>query len=351
MTAMPKEKPAALFTGQTIRDALVLLDTWRTGAVVFLGANGRVAGLVTDGDLRRALIQGRELTDAVSEIWTAEPQCVMAQATIVERHELLLRRRLKHLIVLDDDGRFLELQTAAEVEQLYAINPRRCPVVVMAGGLGTRLLPLTEATPKPMLMLGREPLLERILKQLIAQGFQEFFFSVRYLKEQIIDYFGDGDPWGVSIRYLVEEDQAGGTGGALALLPELRSRHLLVLNGDLLTDIDFRTLIAFHDTQKYAATMVVREVESQIPYGVVRVDGSRFLRLEEKPKQDYFINAGIYALDSTCLTRLPGRAFDMPNLFARLSADGSVCGVYEHRGDWIDIGTREQLERARARLA
>lgn len=342
--AEAEENLGVPWAGQTIRDTLVLIDASRTGAVVFLHPDRRIAGFVSDGDIRRALIRGAELSDPVSTAWTASPVTASSLSSINERHDLLNRTMLRQLIVVDPEGRFVELQMFEEVERLHAINPRRCPVLIMAGGLGQRLMPLTAETPKPMLRLGGEPLLERILKSLIAQGYQDFFVSVRYRKEQIIDYFGDGSRLGVSIRYLVEEAPRG-TGGALRLLPPLEGRHLLVLNGDLVTDLDFRSLVTFHDSQGYAATMVVREATSQIDYGVVRVDGPKFVRLDEKPKQDYFINAGIYALGTSSLQRLPTtESFDMPDVFAKLVAEGSDCGVYEHRGQWLDIGTPEQFE-------
>ena len=343
-------KGVALWTGQSIRDALSVIDTSVTGAAVFQDEAGRVVGFATDGDIRRALISGAQLTDPISGTWTEKPVSLNYRATVTERYRVLKERNLRHLIIVDDGGLFAGLQTFAEVESLYEVNPKRCPVVLMAGGRGARLRPLTDHTPKPMLEAAGEPLLQRTLRSLIAQGFEDFFISVGYLKEQIIDYFGDGERFGVSIRYLVDEVPSG-TGGCLSLLPTLESKHFLVMNGDLVTNVDFRALVNFHDSQAYGATMVVREVSSQCDYGIVRVDGSRFVRLDEKPVEHYFINTGIYVLQASVLEALPeGEAFDMPDIFEQLVEQRVQCGVFEHRGQWIDIGTPSQLTAARALL-
>lgn len=340
----------ALWTGQSIRETMALIDRSNVGAIVFIDDDRRVAGLVTDGDIRRAIINGAELSDPVSGAWTPSPQSVTRKATVAERFTLMKQLNIRHLVVLDDDGLFADLQTFAEVEEQFEINPQRCPVVLMAGGRGTRLMPLTADCPKPMLRLGDKPLLERTVSQLAAQGFETFYISVNYLSEKIIEYFGDGERFGVRIEYL-REDKPTGTGGCLKLLPRLDAEHFIMLNGDLVTDLDFRGLVAFHNAQKFSATMVVREYASKLDYGVVRVDGPRFLRVEEKPTHHYFINSGIYALRASVLDSLPdGHRFDMPDVFNALVSDKKTCGVLEHKGEWIDVGTPRQLEAARSRF-
>jgi dTDP-glucose pyrophosphorylase len=351
MKSKQAEGHAIIWDGQSIRDTLSLIDSSIIGGVVFVDRDQRVLGFVSDGDVRRALIKGAELTDPISDAWTNKPLTVPYRTSNAVRYRLLKQRNIRHLIVLDSDGRYRELQTFQDVENQHEINPQRCPVVLMAGGRGTRLMPLTADRPKPMLHLDGEPLLQRTLKLLIKQGFEEFYISVNYLKEQVMEHFGDGSELGVDIRYLVE-DQPFGTGGCLQFLPKLDNRHFLLLNGDLITNLNFRGLITFHDAQQHAATMVVREVSSTLEYGVVRVDGSRFLRLDEKPTHRYFINTGIYALSASVLNELPGEGrFDMPDLFDKLVEDGRACGVFEHKGQWIDIGTPDQLEVARQAVA
>lgn len=338
---------AFVWQNQSIRDTLSLIDSSTIGGVVFLDSDGRVLGFVSDGDIRRALIRGAELSDPIREVWSAQPTSVSSRTGIAQRFQLLRERNLRHLILLDKQSRYAGLQTRQEIEDLYEINPGRCPVLLMAGGRGQRLMPLTANTPKPMLEIGGVPLLERMLRELIAQGFETFFISVNYLREKVMSHFGDGTDFNVRITYL-EENEPTGTGGCLHLLPELDARHLVVMNGDIVCDLDCRSLVSFHGNQEFAATMVVREQQSHIPYGVVRVDGPRFLGLDEKPRQHYFVNAGIYALSRSALDHMPKRAFfDMPELFASLVAAGRHCGVFEHAGSWIDIGTPDQLEAAR----
>ena len=351
MVEVPRKFGSVVWNGQSIRDTLSLIDQANTGAVVFVGDDQRIAGFVTDGDIRRGLIDGAELSDPISTVWTSDPMAVSVLTPITERYRLLKSSKLRHLILLEEDGRFADVQTFNEIEELYEINPKRCPVVVMAGGLGRRLMPLTKDCPKPMLPLRGKPLLEHILGRLVSQGFEDILISVAYLREQIIDYFGDGAGFGVRIRYVVE-DSPSGTGGCLRLLPEIEGRNFLLVNGDIITDLDLRSLVSFHDGQKFAATMVVRQVRSRLEYGVVTIDGVNFVRLEEKPEFVHYFNTGIYALNRSVLDVLPNKAsFDMPDLFDRLRKMNMACGAYEHRGEWIDVGTGEQLEVARRLLA
>lgn len=351
MSKKAEDFGAVLWKGQTIKDALVLIDATITGAIIFVGEEHRIAGFVTDGDIRRGLISGAQLSDPVSSVWTAKPLTASARMLVTDRYHLLKSNNLRHLILVDQGGRFSKVQTFNEVEGLYEVNPKRCPVVVMAGGEGRRLMPLTKDCPKPMLPMNGKPLLERILDRLIQQGFEDVFISVNYLRKQIIDYFGDGSQLGINIRYLVEETPSG-TGGCLHLLPELDARHLLLLNGDVITDLDLRTLVSFHDSQGFVGTMVVRQVQSRLEYGVVTVDGVNFVRLDEKPEYVSYVNTGMYALNRSALDFLPSkRSFDLPELFEKLRVMNKRCGAYEHRGEWIDVGTSGQLEYARKRLA
>ena len=347
-----KEKYAATpWQGQTIRDTLVFIDRSTTGAVVFLDVDGRVVGLVTDGDIRRALIRGADLDEPINKVWSATPLTTSANCSVTKRFELLKTRNLRHLILLDSEGRFERMETFQEVEAQFEINPRRCPVILMAGGRGKRLMPLTADRPKPMLDISGRPLLQWTLEKLIDQGFEDFFISVHYRKEQIVDFFGDGSQFDVSIKYLVE-DYPNGTGGCLRLLPQIENKFIIVMNGDIITDLDMRSLLSFHDTQNFKATMVVHPILHQIEYGVVRSDGTRFLRLDEKPTEHLLINAGIYALHTSILESLPKKdQFDMPELFTKMAANKHMCGVFECNTQWIDIGTPTQLEAAKRSTA
>jgi NDP-sugar pyrophosphorylase family protein len=218
-------------------------------------------------------------------------------------------------------------------------------VVLMAGGRGQRLKPLTDLCPKPLLRIGDKPILEIILENFVSQGFRNFFISVNYMAEKVEGHFGDGARFGANITYLRENEPLG-TAGALTMLPEL-DLPFLVMNGDLLTKVNFAHLLDFHTEKKAAATMCVRPYTSQIPYGVVHVDEHKLVRIEEKPTQTVFVNAGIYALSPQALAHIPvGRPFDMPALFESLMAKGQKTLAFPVREYWIDIGRVGDYEQA-----
>jgi NDP-sugar pyrophosphorylase family protein len=217
----------------------------------------------------------------------------------------------------------------------------------MAGGLGSRLRPLTENTPKPMLAIREKPILEHILETLKASGFHRFFLAVNYRAGVVRDYFNDGSQWNVDIQYLQEEHRLG-TAGALSLLPVKSDAPILVMNADLLTKVDFSNLLRFHVEHKSIATMCVRHHEVQIPYGVVTLDGEYITEIVEKPSQQCFINAGIYVIEPRALAHIPANtSFDMPDLFRSLIAAGLRAAAFPIREFWIDIGHMDDFERAR----
>ena len=220
------------------------------------------------------------------------------------------------------------------------------PVVLMAGGLGSRLLPLTESCPKPLLTIGRKPIIEILLETLIGQSFREFYISVNYKREMIESYCGDGSRWGASIQYVRETRQLG-TAGALSLLPRNLERPMLVINADLLTDLDFRQMIRHHQASDSSATMGVREYCLTVPYGVVETDGSSYVGSIEKPVQPLLVNAGIYVLEPWTARQLAHDApLGMPALFERLKRQGESLSVYPVTGQWLDIGTPESYAEA-----
>jgi NDP-sugar pyrophosphorylase family protein len=219
-------------------------------------------------------------------------------------------------------------------------------VVIMAGGLGTRLHPLTQDTPKPMLKVGGKPILETIIQSFVDQGFVNFFVSLNYKAEVITNYFGDGSQLGATINYLHEKSRLG-TAGGLSLLPQNIHAPIIVMNGDLLTRISVEALLDFHERESAVATMVVREDHYQVPYGVVEVDGTQIIGLEEKPVQRHLVNAGIYVISQTGLENIPTDTFyDMPTHFAKLSANGHRTAAFPLHEYWVDIGRLDELERA-----
>jgi NDP-sugar pyrophosphorylase family protein len=216
----------------------------------------------------------------------------------------------------------------------------------MAGGLGSRLRPLTNEIPKPLIRVGSKPILQIILEELIKQGFYNFFFAVNYKAELIKSFFGNGARWGVTIQYLEENEQLG-TAGALSLLINRPNKPLIILNADILTKNDFRNMLHFHNTKKNTATMGVREYSLQIPYGVVEVNDSAILNIVEKPIHYFYVNAGIYIIEPKCLDYVIEKKFiDMTDLFQKFMSEKLKVGAYTIYEYWLDIGLLNDLEKA-----
>jgi dTDP-glucose pyrophosphorylase len=234
-----------------------------------------------------------------------------------------------------------------EVAQSFFIPPQHDNLVIlMAGGLGQRLKPLTENCPKPLLKVGGKVLLETILENFISEGFNKFYISVNYRAQMIMDYFGDGSRWGVSIQYL-QEDKPLGTAGALALLPAKPREPFMVMNADILTKINMAKLLEFHKEKQGIATICVKEHHKEIPYGIVAFEENHLQHIEEKPVQRFFINAGIYVLNPEVLDYIPLQSFfDIPDLIKKLLEEGKVIKVFPIREYWIDIGRLDEYERA-----
>ncbi|WP_435627918.1 nucleotidyltransferase family protein [Candidatus Ferrigenium straubiae] len=327
----------------SIRDTIQLIDSSAMQIALVVDGDNHLLGTVTDGDVRRGILRGVALNETVDKIMNPNPSVCReddAREAILTRMEI---RNLRHMPVVDKAGRVVRLETH---DELLAPKERDNLVVLMAGGLGVRLRPLTENCPKPMLKIGGRPILETILLNFIEYGFRRFYLSVNYMSEAITEYFGDGSRWGVDIRYL-RESQKLGTAGALSLLPERPNSPILVMNGDLLTKVNFTQLVDFHGAHRSKATMCVREYDFQVPYGVVKMDHHSITAIEEKPVQTFFVNAGIYMLEPEILDMIPkSDFFDMPTLFDRLIADRSKTIAFPVREYWLDIGHVEDFERA-----
>jgi len=326
-----------------IRAAIAAIEraTAKIGLVV--DDERRLLGTVTDGDVRRGLLRGVQLTDPVTAVMNRSPRVAHGEADRPRIRELMRRNVCKDVPVVDEAGRLIGLETLGET----LLQPEHENwVLLMAGGRGTRLRPLTDAVPKPMLRVGSKPILEAMIASFAEQGFRKFYISLNYLGQVVRDHFGDGSRLGVTIRYLVEEEPLG-TAGPLALLPEMPKRPLLVMNGDILTKVDFNDLLAFHEEHAAMATMCIRDYSVEVPFGVVEIDGTRVARLVEKPVHRFLINAGIYVLgpDAVSLVERPER-LDMPQLFERVLDGGGETAVFPLREYWLDVGRIDDFERA-----
>lgn len=327
----------------TLADAIAKVDAAGLQVALVLAPDNSLLGILTDGNIRRAILAGKSLGVPVSEVMNRQPVTVPASMSREEMLALMRRTTHHHLPLIDNARRVVGLVT---LDELIGVAERPNWVVLMAGGLGTRLQPLTDECPKPLLAVGGKPILETILESFAEQGFKRIFLSVNFKAEMIRNHFGAGDRWGVQVEYLLESTRLG-TAGALSLLPEKPSAPIVVMNGDLITRTNFENLLRFHVAQGATATMAVREYDFQVPYGVVRLDGARIEAIEEKPVQKFFVNAGIYALSPEALDHLPAETFfDMPTLFEHLITAGKNTAAFPLREYWLDIGRLEEFERA-----
>jgi len=326
-----------------VQEAWEVLDRGSLQIALIIDDDCHLAGTVTDGDVRRALLRGKRMDTPIAEVMNANPHTGLLEEDPSHWQRVMHRHSLRHLPIVDTRGCVVDL-----VRYEMPTEPKRTtPVVLMAGGLGTRLRPLTENTPKPMIPVGPKPVLETIIENFAEQGFSNIYLCLNYKGEMIREHFGDGSRFDVDITY-IEEDRRLGTAGALSLLPDIPREPIIVMNGDLLTKVDFVRLLDFHNKQGFIATMAMREFSHQVPYGVLKVgDGYRIDQLVEKPVERYYVNAGIYILDPATLKHVPDQKFyDMPTLFNRLLDQNKPVGSFPLRDYWVDIGRLEDLERA-----
>lgn len=340
---MTNWRQITLLPNASLGDAIAAIDKGALQIALVADPAGKLVGTVTDGDVRRAMLRGASMGTSLSEVMNSQPHTMSVGASRRDVRAFITRHGIHQVPIVNGMGVLVGLE---HIDALLTAEDRPNWVVLMAGGMGKRLMPLTEHIPKPMLPLGGRPVLETILEGFLDQGFSRFFLSVNYMAEAIHDHFGDGERWGVQIEYL-REDKPLGTAGALSLLPEKPSHPIIVMNGDLLTRADFNRVLAHHQVENSVATMVVREYEHQIPYGVVHTEGSRISSLSEKPVHRCFINAGMYVLSPAALRVVPQDTFfDMPSLFSALVEKGDPASVYPLRDYWLDIGRLEEFERA-----
>jgi dTDP-glucose pyrophosphorylase len=305
---------------------------------------GKLVGTVTDGDVRRGLLAGLTVASPVAETMNLSPIALYEGEAPGAILPLMDERGILVVPVLDRKGRPIRLISREDLG-----NPQKADatVLLMAGGLGARLRPLTDTVPKPLLLVGGRPMLEITVENLKNQGFRRFYISVNYRADMIEAHFGDGSQLGVSISYLREKDRLG-TAGALSLLPRPLKGPVVVMNGDILTTLDVRLLLAHHEATGAAATICVREHKWQVPYGVVRTDKEgRFAGVDEKPLRRELISSGIYAFSQSARELLvKGKTMDMPDLMELCRQRLSAPSVFLLKEYWLDIGHLDDLQRA-----
>ena len=337
-------KSVVLKSEATIRDAMRTIDEAALRIALVCDEQQILLGTVTDGDIRRGLLAECDMHDPITQVMNKSPVVVTVTDTRQQRIDIMDKYDLLALPIVDDNNCLVGLETLHQV-----LQPKKQdnPVFIMAGGFGTRLRPLTDHCPKPMLHVGDKPMLEHLINQFVSLGFHDFYISTHYMPEQIHEHFGDGSKWNVNITY-VHEDSPLGTGGALGLLPKsLPKLPLIMMNGDVLTKVDFQRLLDHHESNEFDATMCVRELEHKVSFGVVESDDNLITAMVEKPTYRYHINTGIYVLSPECVASVESNIkIDLPTLLARRMKEKEKVGIYTSYDYWLDIGQMADYQKA-----
>ena len=341
---------ALLMDHAKISDAIRVLEDSPLRIAFVVDEKNILVGTITDGDIRRGLISHIGLAESVDTVMNKQPVVASSSQDRESILALMRARDIRQVPVIDSNGCIVNVELLDELQQTKEADYElENTVVLMAGGAGRRLQPLTTSTPKPMLRVGEKPILETIIEQLVEAGFRKFFLSIFYKGEIVREYFRDGSKWGIDIEYL-EELKPLGTAGALGLLPQSINRHpVVVMNGDILTRVDFRRLLEFHEEQGGTLTMCACEYDFQVPYGVIELLEHRALGIREKPVHKFFVNAGIYVIEEDLINDfLPNKAIDMPEFINALIDHGQDVNVFPIHEYWLDIGLVEQYKKAQA---
>ena len=332
--------------GQLI-DAMRTINDGGLGIAFVCDDAGRVLGSLTDGDLRRAILSGSTLESrCLTQCMTRSLASVREDAGRAEVLDMMRALSISQVPVLNSRGHLIAVHL---LHEMVGAVERQNWCVIMAGGKGTRLSPLTETVPKPMIPVAGRPILERLVLHLVGHGVRRIFLAVNHLAHVIEDHFGDGTAFGCRIEYL-REMQPMGTGGALSLLPEHPTEPILVLNGDLVTEADIGAVLEFHERDEFAATFCVRPYSMKVPFGVAETCGSELVGLREKPSISMLVNAGIYVLSPDCLGMIPEREFPITDLFIDALGKRMRVGAHLIEDDWTDVGQHDELRRARGEL-
>jgi NDP-sugar pyrophosphorylase family protein len=309
-----------------------------------LDDDGKVQGVLTDGDVRRALLSGKTLDQPLKQHVRKDFLYVNQHASRAEVLDLMQARKIRHVPVLDQKGGLAGIHLLSSI-----IGAKELPnwAVIMAGGKGTRLYPITETIPKPMIKVAGRPILERVVLHLVSHGVRRIFISVNYLGEQIESYFGDGLQFGCRIEYLREDPAKPlGTGGSLALLSEMPAYPVFVINGDLITDIDVADMLEFQKTGPYDLVMGVKPYLHEVPFGCVEIADGRIISIDEKPILQKQVNVGAYVVSPDIIRQIRPCFLPITNLFESALQNGLNLGAYETDSDWIDVGQHQQLRAA-----
>ena len=337
-----KIRKIKLAPNASIKEALKVIGQERVRLGIIVDKNDKFLGVISDSNIRKALIDGKSVDDSIENIYTKNPLTISENLSEDELFELAAKTDIYDFPVLDSRGKVVSIKSVASTLRQAKFSNL---VVLMAGGLGTRLAPLTKETPKPMLKVGKKPILETIINRFHAQGFDKFTLCVNYKKQIIEDYFKNGEKFGVKISYTKERKKLG-TAGALSLL-EKPSESFFVMNADILTELNFKELLSSHKKSKAVLSVCVREFSYQVPYGVIARRGDFISAISEKPTQKFLVSAGIYVCEPEILAQIPtNTSLDMPTLVQMLLSQGLKVNSFVINDYWIDIGRMDEFEQA-----
>ncbi len=339
---------SAISPVSTLIEAMSAIDKSGKGFVLIVSSDGRLDGVLTDGDIRRQLLAGLKRNDKITDIYNRNPITLKQPYSFNDVRDIFKTKKIRHLPVTDDNGVLLDV--LFDVDYLSGQTVLHNPVVIMAGGIGSRLMPLTKNCPKPMVPVAGIPMIERIIGNLKSSGFYRMFLTVNYKKDVLKDYFKDGSDFGVEITY-IEETKRMGTAGSLKLAEFALDQDILVTNGDILCGANFAQILSQHKASRALATMAVRDYSAKVPFGVVSVRDKEILSITEKPSFTHLVSAGINVLNPQAIRFIPDDVFyDMPSLFQALLEAGKKTNVYHINEYWFDLGTKKDLDVAAAFL-
>jgi dTDP-glucose pyrophosphorylase len=327
----------------SIEDAMGVINRGNVRIACVVDVNNRLLGTLNDGDIRRGILKGKRLSDSINDVYHTDAIFADESTTEEKLLNLCLQKQINQIPVIDNNKKIVDLFVLNDPlsRKQYENN-----VVLMVGGLGTRLRPLTDNTPKPMLKVGGKPILQTIVEGFAKSGFANISMCLGYKSNAIKNFFQDGSEFGVNIDYVVE-DKRMGTAGALTLLTKKLDKPFFVMNGDLLTNVDYENMLDFHSSNDSKATMCVREYDVEVPYGVVSTINEEITSIKEKPIHRFFVNAGIYLLEPGCVDLIPkGEFYDMPSLFDKLISNNEKVVSFPLKEYWIDIGQMDDFNQA-----
>lgn len=327
----------------TIKQALKVISDGSYQIAVVVDKKDKLLGILTDGHIRRGFLKGLSINSSVNSIIFRNPITAKKTDTRDKLLNIAISKKIHQIPVKDNHDRVIGIHI---LDELIRAKNKTNKVIIMAGGKGTRLKSLTKNIPKPMLKIGNKPILQRIIEQFKECGYENFTLCVNHKSKIIKNYFSDGAKFDVKIDYINEKKKMG-TAGALSLIKDKPNEPFFVINGDLMTNLDFDKMMDFHHANKSEATMSITEYNLDMPYGEVKLKNENIISIDEKPYYKIFVNAGVYILDPNCIELIPKKFYDMPTLFKKIIIKKRKTISFPIHEYWLDIGRIDDFKKAK----